>query len=93
MPEDHYAPENSETQPEEIETPAIENVETLEVPQNVETVEEPAKKTYEDAFMEKVQGIGPIRQRKIPTRFQDEDCLVVNSAESAVCRVERSYGI
>ena len=58
------------------------------VPQNVEAVgapneEPPVKRTYEDKFMEEVQNLGPVRQRRKPSRFQDDDydddCLLVSS--------------
>ena len=41
--------------------------------------EEPVRRTYEDAFMEEVRNLGPVRQRRMPSRFQDYDCLFVDS--------------
>ena len=41
--------------------------------------EEPVRRTYEDAFMEEVQNLGPVRQRRMPNRLQDYDCLFVES--------------
>ena len=58
------------------------------VPQNVEAVgapneEPPVKRTYEDKFMEDVQNFEAVRQRRKPSRFQDDDydddCLLVSS--------------
>ena len=39
----------------------------------------PVQRTYEDAFMEEVRNLRPIRERKLPTRYKDEECLAVNS--------------
>ena len=77
---------------ENVKPPVQENVELTPVqsikspsPQNVETVgervneEEPVRRTYEDAFMEEVRNLGPVRQRRMPSRFQDYDCLLVDS--------------
>ena len=41
--------------------------------------EEPVRRTYEDAFMEEVQNLGPVRQRRMPNRLQDYDCPFVES--------------
>ena len=41
--------------------------------------EAPVRRTYEDTFMEEVRNLGPMRQRRIPSRFQDLDCLLVDS--------------
>ena len=42
--------------------------------------EEPVKRTlYEHAFMEEVRNLGPVRQRRMPSRFQDYDCLLDDS--------------
>ena len=58
------------------------------IPQNVEAVgapseEAPVKRAYDDKFMEEVRNLGPIRQRRKPIRFRDDDdddyCLLVNS--------------
>ena len=59
-------------------------------PQNKETVgtssrgrvneEGPVKRTlYEHAFMEEVRNLRPVRQRRMPSRFQDYDCLLIDS--------------
>ena len=63
--------------------PAQKNEESA-ISENVETVgapneEAPVKRTYEETFMEEVQNLGPVRQRRMPSRFQDYDCLLVNS--------------
>ena len=68
--------------PEEAMPPVQRNESALS--ENVETVgapseEAPVRRTYEDAFMEGVQNLGPVRQRRMPSRFQDYDCLLVNS--------------
>jgi len=43
--------------------------------------EAPVKRMYEDKFMEEVRNLGPLRQRKEPSRFRDDDgdCILVNS--------------
>ena len=62
----------------EVESSAPQNVEAVGAPNE----EAPVKRTYEDKFMEEVQNLGPIRQRRKPSRFRDDDdddCLVVSS--------------
>ena len=41
--------------------------------------EEPVRRTfyYEDAFMEKVRNLGPVRQQRMQRRCQGYDCLHV----------------
>ena len=34
---------------------------------------------YEDAFMEEVRNLPPVRERRMPRRFCDKDCLLVDS--------------
>ena len=45
--------------------------------------EVPVKRTYEDRCMEEVRNLGPVRHRRKPIRFRDDDdgdvCLLVNS--------------
>ena len=72
--------------PEKVKPP-VQKDDQSTVPQNVEAVrapneETPAKRTYEDKFMEEVRNLGPVRERRKPSRFQDDDdddCLLVNS--------------
>ena len=71
--------------PEDVKPPALRDVEST-IPQNVEAVgapneEAPVKRTYEDKFMEEVRNLGPVKQRRKPSRFRDDDddCLLVNS--------------
>ena len=72
--------------PEKVKPPVQKDVEST-VPQNVEAVgapneEAPVKRTYEDKFMEEVRNLGPVRERRKPSRFRDDDdddCLLVNS--------------
>ena len=40
--------------------------------------EEPVRRTCEDAFIEEVRHLGPVRQRRMPSRFQDYDFLLVD---------------
>lgn len=74
---------------ENVQPAPVRNVE-CQSPQSVETVgtsprervneEEPEKRTlYEHAFMEEVRNLRPVRQRRMPGRFQDYDCLLVDS--------------
>ena len=71
---------------ENVKPSAVRDVKSA-IPQNVEAVgapneEAPAKRTYEDKFMEEVRNLGPVRQRRKPIRFRDDDdddCLLVNS--------------
>ena len=58
----------------------MQNVETVGAPP-IESLseEEPVRRTYEDAFIEEVRNFGPVRQRRMPSRFQDYDCLLVDS--------------
>ena len=66
------------------EEPAVtENVEPA-VPQIVKPVgvpneEAPVRRTYEDVFMEEVRNLSPVRERRMPSKFGDEDCLLVDS--------------
>ena len=66
------------------EEPAVpENVEPA-VPQIVKPVgvpneEAPVRRTYEDVFMEEVRNLPPVRERRMPSKFGDEDCLLVDS--------------
>ena len=69
--------------PEDVASPVEKNIESA-VPQKFQTVgapneEKPVKKTYEDKFMEEVQTLGPTRQRRKPSRFEDDDWLFVGS--------------
>ena len=72
--------------PEKVKPPVQKDVEST-VPQNVEAVgvpneEAPVKRTYEDKFMDEVRNLGPVRERRKPSRFRDDDdddCLLVNS--------------
>ena len=72
--------------PEKVKPPLQKDIEST-VPQNVEAVgapneEAPVKRTYEDKFMEEVRELGPVRERRNPSRFRDnddDDCLLVNS--------------
>ena len=58
----------------------MQNVETVRAPPRESLrEEEPVRRTYEDAFMEEVQNLGPVRQRRMPNRLQDYDCLYVES--------------
>ena len=58
----------------------MQNVETVRaLPRESLSEEEPVRRTYEDAFMEEVRNLGPVRQRRMPSRFQDYDCLFVDS--------------
>ena len=82
-------PLNEEPVVPESDKPSAQKDVESSVPQNVEAVgapneEAPVKRTYEDKFMEEVQNLGPIRQRRKPSRFRDDDdddddCLVVSS--------------
>ena len=69
--------------PEDVEPPVEKNIKSA-VPQMFQTVgapneEEPVKRTYEDKFMEEVQNLGPTRQRRKTSRFEDDDWLFVSS--------------
>ena len=37
------------------------------------------RRTYEDLFMEEVRNLGPVRERRMPSRYQDHDCLLADS--------------
>ena len=41
--------------------------------------EEPVRRTYEDAFMKDGRNLGSVRRHRMPSRFQDYDCLLVDS--------------
>lgn len=41
--------------------------------------EEQVQRTYEDVFMEEIQNLPPVRERRMPSRFCDKDCLLVDS--------------
>ena len=74
--------ENVEPVPvQNVECPSQQNVETVGTsPRERVNEEEPVKRTlYEHAFMEEVRNLGPVRQRRMPCRFQDYDCLLVDS--------------
>ena len=63
-----------------VECPSPQNVEIVGAPPRERVnEEEPVRRTYEDAFMEEVRNLGPVRQRRMPSRFQDYDCLFVDS--------------
>ena len=72
--------------PESVKPLVQKDVESA-VPQNVEAVgapneKAPVKRTYEDKLMEEVRNLGPVRERRKPSRFRDDDdgnCLLVNS--------------
>ena len=65
---------------EYVEPAPVQNVETVGAPPRESlSEEEPVRRTYEDAFMEEVRNLGPVRQRRMPSRFQDYDCLFVDS--------------
>ena len=69
--------------PEDVEPPVQKNVEPA-VPQIGEPVgvpneEAPVQRTYEDVFMEEVRNLPPVREQRMPSRFCDEDCLLVDS--------------
>ena len=57
-------------------------------PENDEPVGESetpsTSKTYEERFMENVKNLGPVRQRKIPSKSRDNACPVVESLTSEV---------
>ena len=94
--EEPAAPEQVEPQDQKNEEPVVpvcvkppvqKDIESA-VPQDVEAVgapneEAPVKRTYEDKFMEEVRNLGPVRERRKPSRFRDDDddddCLLVNS--------------
>ena len=64
---------------EYVEPAPVQNVETVGTPPRESlNEEEPVRRTYEDAFMEEVRNLGPVRQRRMPSRFQDYDCLFVD---------------
>ena len=65
------------------EPPVKKNIDSA-VPQKFQTVgapneEEPVNRTYEDKFMEEVQNLGPTRQRRKPSRFEDDNWIFVSS--------------
>ena len=61
---------------EYVEPAPVQNVETVGAPPRESlSEEEPVRRTYQDAFMEEVRNLGPVRQRRMPSRFQDYDCL------------------
>ena len=73
--------------PRDVKPPGLRDVEST-IPQNVEAVgapneEAPVKRTCEDKFMEEARNLGPVKQRRKPSRFRDDDddddCLLVNS--------------
>ena len=65
---------------EYVEPAPVQNVETVGAPPKESlNEEEPVRRTYEDAFMEEVRNLGPVRQRRMPSRFQDYDYLLVDS--------------
>jgi len=48
-------------------------------------IEAPVRReTYEDAFMEQVRRLGPVRQRTAPNKYADEDCLLTDSLASDI---------
>ena len=68
--------------PEDVEPLVEKNIESA-VPQKFQTVgapneEEPVKRTYKDKFMEEAQNLGPTKQRRKPSRFEDDNCLFVS---------------
>ena len=69
--------------PDDVEPPVQKNVEPA-VPQIGEPVgvpneEAPVQRTYEDVFLEEVRNLPSVRERRMPSRFCDEDCLLVDS--------------
>ena len=66
---------------EKVKPAVQENVKTLvgAPPREHMNEEEPVRRTfyYEDAFMEKVRNLGPVRQQRMQSRFQGYDCLHV----------------
>lgn len=65
---------------EYVEPAPVQNVETVGVPPRESLKEEePVRRTYEDAFMEEVRNLGPVRERRMPNKFQDYDCLFFDS--------------
>lgn len=81
LPEAHQVKDNVKPPVQEHVEPApVQNVETVGAPPRESLrEEEPVRRTYEDAFMEEVQNLGPVRQRRMPNRLQDYDCLYVES--------------
>jgi hypothetical protein len=77
-----------------IHEPMRETDQTLrndEQPTNSENVEQVGEietpstsKTYEELFMENVQNLGPVRQRKVPSKFRDDACPVIDSLTSEI---------
>ena len=73
--------ENIEPTPvQSVQCPSVQNVERVGAPPREHmNDEEPVRRTfyYEDAFMEKVRNLGPVRQRRMQSKFQCYDCLHV----------------
>ena len=77
-----------------IHEPMRETDQTLrndEQPTNSENVEQVGEietpstsKTYEELFMENVQNLGPVRQRKVRSKFRDDACPVIDSLTSEI---------
>lgn len=40
--------------------------------------------TCEDAFIEQVRNLGPVRQNRAPNKYANEDCLLVDSLTSDI---------
>ena len=70
----HSAPEEPAV-PENVE-PAVPQIVK---PAGVPNEEAPVRRTYEDVFMEEVRNLPPVRERRMPSKFGDEDCLLVDS--------------
>ena len=84
---DHNTQENSHEdepaqEPEDPQRGSDQLILENREPVGVEQVPEP--KTYEELFLENIRNLGSVRQRRIPSRFGEDVCAVVDSLTSDV---------
>eukprot|EP00794_Sanderia_malayensis_P004195 gene4195-4754_t len=73
---------NTISESEEIAVPEITNEGDKEPvgAQAVPNEERSKGRTYEESFMEEVKSLRPVRERRPPLRFEDEECLASSNA-------------
>ena len=84
LPAAPSVPEDTELPVSEDTRPSIPNNVKLQRPMNAKQVGAPREErrvrgTFEETFMEEVRNLGPVRERRVPSRYRDDDCLLVDS--------------
>ena len=86
VPEDTELPVSEDTMPQIPDEvgPSIPKNVKLESPMNAKQVGAPreggrVRGTFKETFMEEVRNLGPVRVRRVPSRYRDDDCLLVDS--------------